>query len=182
MVLLGCVVPSLPFPLPTSHSLIYLNTGILPIFQWLISLERTPQPTKRLHNIERLQGWSMLGFFPLEQLSYLISKDVVPATLPAPASLLPFASTSSKLANSNLTKPIEVDVNRLGMLSCRFWAAYVLLQFAHMEEDRKLLVMKHKAYKRAGMSAAQKRELRASWDALFNQFVANLGYLPMTIH
>ncbi|KAL1666901.1 hypothetical protein GGF50DRAFT_49614 [Schizophyllum commune] len=156
--------------------------GILPIFQWLISLERTPQPTKRLHNIERLQGWSMLGFFPLEQLSYLISKDVVPATLPAPASLLPFAYTSSKLADSNLTKPIEVDVNRLGMLSCRFWAAYVLLQFAHMEEDRKLLVMKHRAYKRAGMSAAQKRELRASWDALFNQFVANLGYLPMTIH
>ncbi|KAL1737978.1 hypothetical protein HDZ31DRAFT_12066, partial [Schizophyllum fasciatum] len=145
--------------------------GILPIFQWLISLERTPQPTRRLHNIERLQGWSMLGFFPLEQLSYLISKDVVPATLPSVKSLYDSAAP-----------PAQVDLGRLGVLSCRFWAAYVVLQFAHMEEDRKLLIMKHRAYKRAGMTPGQKKELRASWDALFNQFIANLGYLPMTIH
>ncbi|TRM64399.1 hypothetical protein BD626DRAFT_455718 [Schizophyllum amplum] len=145
--------------------------GILPIFQWLISLERNAQPTRRLHNIERMQGWSMLGFFPLEQLSYLISKDVVPSTLPSVKSLYDPSA-----------KPVGVDVNRLGMLSCRFWAAYVFLQFAHMEEDRKLLIMKHRTFKRSGMTPEQKKELQASWDVLFNQFIANLAYLPMTIH
>ncbi|KAH9167832.1 hypothetical protein EDB89DRAFT_2206507 [Lactarius sanguifluus] len=40
------------------------TSGMLPIIQWLIALERAPTPTRRLLTIERTQGWSMHAFFP----------------------------------------------------------------------------------------------------------------------
>ncbi|KAI9463229.1 hypothetical protein BJY52DRAFT_1115715, partial [Lactarius psammicola] len=55
--------------------------GVLPIIQWLISLERAPPPTRCL-TIERTQGWSILVFFPLRQFSFLRTNDFVSAALP----------------------------------------------------------------------------------------------------
>lgn len=44
--------------------------GLLPIIQWLSSIERNRPPTRRLLTLERLQGWSMLAYYPLEHLYY----------------------------------------------------------------------------------------------------------------
>jgi hypothetical protein len=62
---------------------------------------------------------------------------------------------------------------------------YVILQFAHLREDRKLLKMREKTLKKAkgtGPNAAEKEELRQRWDAFWNEVVVNVGYLPLTIH
>jgi hypothetical protein len=117
----------------------------------------------------------MLFYYPLEHLSYLVSHSILPASVPSPRSLI---GTSSK--------PVHLDVNKLGIWSTRFWAAYVALQFAHLREDAKLLGKRERAVLKAkgkGVNLeAEKAEVRRRWDALLNELVVNLGYLPLTIH
>ena len=146
---------------------------MLPIFQWLISLERKPQPTRRLRAIERLQGWAMLGYYPLEHLSYLVSHGIIPARIRNPVSVF-----SGK-------KTVGLDADVLGRWSCRFWALYVLLQFAHLGEDRQLLRSRQRALRKArgvGLTGLEKQELGQRWDGWWSEVVVNIGYLPMTIH
>jgi len=148
--------------------------GLLPIFQWLISLERTPPATRTLLTIERLQGWSMLAYYPLEHLYYLGAHGIIPSKMPSPAS---FLSAKKKLIN--------LDPGKLGLWSCRFWAVYVILHFAHLIEDRKLLKQRHSSIRKAkgtGLTREEKIEIQQRWDAFWSEVVINLGYLPLTIH
>lgn len=148
--------------------------GLLPIFQWLISLERSPPSTRNLLTIERLQGWSMLAYYPLEHLWYLLSHEIIPSTVTSPLSLF-----SSKI------KKVKLDADRVGMWSCRFWALYVVLHFAHLVEDRKILQQRQLMMKKAkgtGLTQTEKQELKQRWDAFWSEVVINVGYLPLTIH
>lgn len=152
----------------------HLLLGLLPIFQWLISLERTPPATRTLLTIERLQGWSMLAYYPLEHLYYLGAHGIIPSKMPSPAS---FLSAKKKLIN--------LDPGKLGLWSCRFWAVYVILHFAHLIEDRKLLKQRHSSIRKAkgtGLTREEKIEIQQRWDAFWSEVVINLGYLPLTIH
>ncbi|KAF7312216.1 TPR-REGION domain-containing protein [Mycena indigotica] len=148
--------------------------GLLQIFQWLISLERTQQPTRNLLTIERLQGWSMLGYYPLEHLSYLRTHDVIPASVSSPVSI--FDSTA---------KPISLDSGFLSRWSCRFWASYIVLQFAHLREDRQLLQFQQRALRRKSrgtVTAAEKQDLARKWDAYFSGLLVNACNLPLALH
>lgn len=151
--------------------------GLLPIFQWLISLERSPPATRTLLTIERLQGWSMLAYYPLEHLYYLVSHNIIPSTITSPLSFFSSSKTAKKL---------KLDANKLSLWSTRFWALYVLLHFAHLIEDRKLLIQRHKALKMskggAGLTKEEKKEMGERWDAFWSEVVINLGYLPLTVH
>lgn len=135
--------------------------GVLPIIQWMIALERAPPPTRRLLTIERTQGWSMLAFFPLQHLSFLRTNDLVPAA------------------------PV-LDDRAVGHWSSRFWMAYVVLQLAHLREDRALLVKRHRALDklsaREKLQPQERTELARRWDAWYNELAVNLSFLPMTIH
>ncbi|KAG5647339.1 hypothetical protein DXG03_000407 [Asterophora parasitica] len=147
--------------------------GLLPIIQWLVSLERNPQPTRNLLTIERLQGWSMLGYYPLEHISYLLSHGLIPATIPSLASLI-----------SSSAKPIKLNSGKLGMWSTRFWALYVLLQLAHLREDKKLLQLRQRNLRKAkvALTPTEKQELKQRWDSYYSELITNLAYLPLTIH
>jgi hypothetical protein len=116
----------------------------------------------------------MLAYYPLEHLYYLCSHGVIPSTIPSLRSL--FSSTA---------KPIILDLDAVGIWSSRFWALYVILQFAHLREDRKLLKMRERSLRKAkgsSISASEKEELRQRRDAYWNEVVVNIGYLPLTIH
>ena len=145
---------------------------MLPIIQWLISLERTPPPTRRLLTIERTQGWSMLAFYPLHHLSYFRKHDVIPPTLSLPAGL--FSSE----------KPRQVTINHavLPLWSSRFWAAYIVLQLAHLREDRTLLIKKQRAISRLSSMEKERVEIARRWDRWYNELAVNLSFLPMTVH
>ncbi|KAF8173042.1 hypothetical protein BJ912DRAFT_88082 [Pholiota molesta] len=148
--------------------------GLLPIVQWLISLERSPPATRRLLTIERLQGWSMLAYYPLEHLYYLGLRGIIPSTIPSPFSL--FSPKKTRLT---------LDFNKIALWSTRFWAAYVFLHFAHLIEDRKLLKQRHSSIRKAkgtGLSREEKKEMQERWDAFWSEVVINLGYLPLTVH
>jgi hypothetical protein len=147
---------------------------MLPIIQWLISLEHTPPPTRRLLTIERTQGWSMLAFYPLQHLSYFRKHDLIPTALPLPA-VLPSQSS---------VKPRQATINvaAVSRWSTRLWATYIVLQLAHLREDRTLLIKKQRALKRLGAAEKEHVELARRWDRWYNELAVNLSFLPMTIH
>ena len=152
----------------------FIPSGLLPILKWLISLERSPPATRNLLTIERLQGWSMLAYYPLEHVYYLGSQGIIPTVITSPLSL--FSSKKKKLS---------LDLNVLALWSCRFWAAYIVLHFAHLLEDRKLLRQRYNSLRKAkgtGLTPGEKLEMRQRWDAFWSEVVINLGYLPLTIH
>ncbi|PVG04223.1 hypothetical protein CPB86DRAFT_721925 [Serendipita vermifera] len=140
--------------------------GLLPILQWLISLERTPPPTRRLLTIERIQGLSMLVYYPFEHLYYLGSQGILPIS--------------------------KQRTGKYSLWSCRAWALYVCLQFLHLREDWKLLKRRERALARDAamgknhLTAAEElqlaTEMKTRKGALLNELVVNLGYLPLTIH
>lgn len=166
--ILGYVFP----PFRRRLNQIFDETGLLPILQWMISMERNPPPTRALLTIERLQGWSMLAYYPLEHLYYLRAHSLIPATIPSIASLL-----------GRTSKRIHLSANSLAMWSCRAWAVYVILQFAHLMEDRKLLLMKEKTLRQGkGVVAEDKEDLRNKWDSFWNEVVANSANLPLALH
>lgn len=151
-----------------------LSPGLLPIYQWLTSLERMPPPTRSLLTIERLQGWSMLLYYPFEHLYYLRSNGLLPATI---SLSLPFIKAL----------PVKLDTTKLALWSTRAWAVYVFLQLAHLREDGRLLKLRERALTKVkGKSSrevdAEQLELSLRRNALLNEFIANLGNLPLTIH
>ncbi|KZT67474.1 hypothetical protein DAEQUDRAFT_729131 [Daedalea quercina L-15889] len=155
--------------------------GLLPIVQWLTAIERNPPPTRQLLTIERLQGWAMLAYYPLEHTYYMLAHDVIPATfaLPTLASFIPF------VASKPTGKLVTLNKGAFGLWSCRFWAAYILLQFVHLKEDHNLLKMREKAVnkcKQAVSYPAEREELRKRWDAFWGEVVVNAAYLPQALH
>jgi hypothetical protein len=136
----------------------------------------------------------MLLYYPLEHLSYLLSHSVIPTSVPSPSSFIsniPFVSSFLSSGSSVKLNEVHLDANVLSIWSTRFWAAYVGLQFLHLREDAKLLgrrersIAKAKGKAGSGGTAAyevEKAEVRKRWDALLNELVVNLGYLPLTIH
>jgi hypothetical protein len=145
----------------------------------MVALERAPPPTRLLHNLERIQGWSMLFYCPIEAVAYLSSHNV--------------------LSISPSTQ------NKLWLNSARAWALYVGLQLLHLVEDNRLLRLRARALERSrghptpsalkagGESekalSVEQVQTRNMWDelddrkaAILNEFWVNLGYLPLTIH
>jgi hypothetical protein len=145
---------------------------MLPIIQWLISLERAPPPTRRLLTIERTQGWSMLACYPLQHLSYLRKHDLIPTTLPLPPGLPSFGKP----------RRVTIDGAAVSAWSSRLWAAYIVLQLAHLREDRTLLIKKQRALSRLSSMEKERAELARRWDTWRNELAVNLSFLPMTIH
>ena len=88
----------------------------------------------------------MLAYYPLEHLAYLCSHGIIPNSIPTLQSLF-----------SSAAKPITLDTNWMGKWSCRFWALFVLLQFAHLREDRKLLMMREKTLRKAKGNRVDRR-------------------------
>jgi hypothetical protein len=116
----------------------------------------------------------MLAYYPLEHLYYLGSHGIIPSSIPSPFSIF-----------SEKKKNLALDFNKLGLWSCRFWAIYVVLHFAHLLEDRKLLKQRHSSIRKAkgtGLTKDEKKEMQQRWDAFWSEVVINLGYLPLTIH
>lgn len=146
-------------------------SGLLPIFQWLTSLERSPPPTRALLNIERIQGWSMLLYYPLEHLYYLRSKGILPSTLNISLPLLK-------------TFTVQLNTLKLALWSTRAWLLYVVLQFGHLKEDAKLLEQRTRTVSKTKGEEAQseKASLSRRWDALWSEFFSNVGNLPLSIH
>lgn len=96
-----------------------------------MSLERQPYSTRKLRTIERLQAWSILLYYPLEHISYLLNHSILPAELsltkPVPKTL----ETKSRGVT------IKLDSGKLTRASIGFWGVYLVLQLVHLYDDSK---------------------------------------------
>jgi hypothetical protein len=112
----------------------------------------------------------MLIYYPLEHFYYFTSHSILPSRFsPSPA------------ANA-----------KIAVWSCRAWAAYVVLQFLHLREDWKLLKLRERALRRdsnkmtgdgeASLTSVERTEVAQRNNAIWNEFMVNVGYLPLTLH
>ncbi|KAI8979806.1 peroxisomal biogenesis factor 11 [Mycotypha africana] len=87
--------------------------GLLPMIQYMNYLEYNPPSTSIALTIERLQNWANVIYYPLEHIYWLGAHQVIPLS--------------------------EQKTNKIGMWSCRFWAAYVILEYGRLLEQYKHL-------------------------------------------
>ncbi|KAJ3056277.1 hypothetical protein HK097_007489 [Rhizophlyctis rosea] len=134
--------------------------GLIPLLQWALISEQNPPPTPRLQLLTRLQNLVNAAYYPLEHAYWLGLHNVIPM--------------------SDKTR------DKLGVWSCRFWAAYVVLYFAQLWEEHLLLGKREKALgKRVadeGLLEPEKRALLEEKKALVLNTVVNAAYFPLTIH
>lgn len=133
-----------------------------------MSLSKYPPATTKLATIERFQCYAMLAYYPLEHLFYLRVHDIIPPFIWVPWSW----------------KPQLLHPGKLVKWSCRFLVVYLLLQFAHLHEDRNLLLQKEKALAKAsGKEAeAERVELKKKWAALKIATISTACKLPTGLH
>ncbi|RIA95013.1 peroxisomal biogenesis factor 11 [Glomus cerebriforme] len=135
--------------------------GLLPLIQWMIHIEHHPPVTPLLLHIERIQNFTMILYYPLEHIWWLAYHKIIDIT--------------------------DTRLNKIGIWSCRFWAAYVILQFWHLAIEWKL-------YKRQSRNIIkkvdgdedeirkEKRAIKAGRERIIRDTIVNIGYLPLTMH
>ncbi|KAI8617623.1 peroxisomal biogenesis factor 11 [Chytriomyces sp. MP71] len=150
---------------PVSDTRILLRYyGLIPLFQWILFSERNPPPTPFLRIIYRLQNMSNLFYYPLEHLYYLGAHKVVPMS--------------------------DETLNRVGLWSCRFWAAYVVLYFLQLYQEHRLLELRQlRLTQRSRSNAeskdvirAEQRSIASDMHSLLINTIINAAYFPLTMH
>ncbi|KAI7907064.1 peroxisomal biogenesis factor 11 [Cokeromyces recurvatus] len=139
--------------------------GLLPMIQYMNYLEYHPPSTKLALTIERLQNWANIIYYPLEHIYWLGAHDVIPLS--------------------------EEKTNKIGIWSCRFWAAYVILEYGRLMEQYKDLKRREtgllKRIKAGDIETCEDPEaemasIKAERITMFVNTCINTGYLPLTIH
>ncbi|KAL2915327.1 hypothetical protein HK105_205192 [Polyrhizophydium stewartii] len=137
--------------------------GLLPLVQWIIQSEKNPSPSPVIQTLTRLQNFVNVCYYPLEHVYWLALHNVIPMA--------------------------EETRNKIGMWSCRFWAAYVVLYFYQLFEEKKALDQRRIEFKAAvadGASQdvvkAERAAIRRQSQALLVNTIINAAYFPLTIH
>ena len=91
-------------------------------------MERRQCTTRGLRTIERLQAWSILLYWPLEHITYLLGHDLIPAEL----SLAPSVNASKSRGAM-----IKLDAGKLTRASMGLWGLYLGLQLINLYNDNK---------------------------------------------
>ncbi|KAG0357594.1 peroxisomal biogenesis factor 11 [Gamsiella multidivaricata] len=147
--------------------------GLLPLIQWMQYVDTQPSPSPLLLLIDRLQNICNLIYYPLEHIYWLGAHEVIPISME--------------------------KTNKIAIWSCRFWAAYVVLQFVHLAEEFRLhktrlqsiqgqIKAADKKAKETGEPAdktvykTELAALRAEKKGIIINTIINTGYLPLTVH
>ncbi|KAF9160929.1 hypothetical protein DFQ27_004185 [Actinomortierella ambigua] len=147
--------------------------GLLPLVQWMQYVDSNPSPSPLLLFLDRLQNICNLIYYPLEHIYWLGAHEVIPISMK--------------------------KTNAIAIWSCRFWAAYVLLQFVHLGEEYRLYkqrltglqaqIKEADAQARASGAPVDKTvyktemaALKAEKKGILINTIINTGYMPLTVH
>ncbi|WWC71443.1 uncharacterized protein I206_105399 [Kwoniella pini CBS 10737] len=173
--------------------------GLLPILTWLLSLHPNPLQSipKLVYSINKqglaafsspktlptLQALSLLLYYPLEHLTWLYSKGVIPLNAQRAA--------------------------KAGLWSVRFWALYVLLDIYKLRQTYSSLLQRTKLLRNSKPEIKEKEAegyelskseqtpvqqsteedkitmkgaLTKDWKVWKNDVMINAGYAPLTVH
>eukprot|EP00842_Homolaphlyctis_polyrhiza_P005152 jgi/Hompol1/5638/HPOL_004608-RA len=157
--------------------------GLINLAQYVIKSELSPPQSPILRTVIRLQNVANAAYYPLEHVYWLALHKVI--------------EISDELRD------------KIGMWSCRCWAAYVVLYFYQLYEEKSVLDHRRAALKRAlaansaaktsqAVSTADPSSQKAQWDAeaikaeriaireesnaLLLNTIVNTAYFPLTVH
>jgi len=157
-------------PLIGDSRMLFRFWGILPIIQWLLSHSKYPPATSRLLKLERWQIFTMLAYFPTEQLYYLRVHDIIPSAITLPV----------------VGKTVTLNAKKLLQASSRFYLAYIILEFFRLKERSGLLYAKQKALNKTNANNveanAEKAELENNWNVHKLTAAYNAFRLPGALH
>lgn len=154
-------------------------TGILAMLSYLKRIEAQPYKTRRLRTIERLQGWSILLYYPLEHLAYLIGHGVVPAewTISRPAA-------SQLIGEKVQSRSFKVPVGKIVQASMGLWGLYTALQLVHYWDDIKDLAAEaaNLSKTKVGPTKQKLAEINRKRTLILGETIAQLCNLPLALH
>ncbi|KAI8145604.1 peroxisomal biogenesis factor 11 [Fennellomyces sp. T-0311] len=139
--------------------------GLLPMVQYMNYIEFHPPATPLALGIERLQNWCNIIYYPLEHIYWLGAHQVIPLS--------------------------DDKTNKIGIWSCRFWAAYVVLEYGRLAEQYRCLKKREtgllKRIKAGDVETdedpeAEMASIKAERSSIFVNTMINSGYLPLTVH
>lgn len=134
------------------------------------ALERSPPESRVQLTLQRIQGLSMLVFYPLEYVSFLSA---------------PFAP----LIRPSVLSPEKAAL--AGLWSIRAWGVYVVCQVLVARNDYVALLKKEKLLAKSVLdsekekftsSAADLEAIRKKKTALRCSLIANISRLPVILH
>lgn len=132
--------------------------GILAVLRAISALERSPNTSLTLRNLQRLQGISILLFYPLEYISFFSS---------------PLAPVLHGVSPSMS--------QRAQIWSIRAWGAYVFLQILLLGEEWNELVRKENILT-TDIDDVRDGGIKKRKQAIIYQLLANISRLPVIIH
>ncbi|KAI8908637.1 hypothetical protein PhCBS80983_g03927 [Powellomyces hirtus] len=155
---------------PVADTRILLRySGLIPLLQWTLHSESSPAATAKQQFLIRAQNAVNFIYYPLEHAYWLGLHGVIPMT------------------------PKTRDT--IGIWSCRFWAAYVVLYFAQLYDDHITLRQRERALLKKKVKVddsneaphvsdvvAQVEALKAERKALTINSIINAAYFPLTVH
>ncbi|KAJ1675496.1 hypothetical protein EV182_001155 [Spiromyces aspiralis] len=137
-------------------------TDLVPMWHYVRYVEQNPSKSQTLHAIDRLQNLLLLCYYPLEHIYWLGAHKIIPI------------SDEASLTSS--------------IWSCRFWAGWVVVQFAHLWVERRILRKRKQACLTRPCKGGA-NEMEAELDQIekaerdwYIQLLINAAYLPLTIH
>lgn len=114
---------------------------------WLISIEHTNPKSRALRTIRRSQAWSLLLYYPLEHLSYLLNHELIPKELSLP---LPVAAERLDAKARGLS--VKLDAGKLTRASMPLWGIYTALQLVVLLKDREEMLAKERSLHKTTVS------------------------------
>lgn len=135
---------------PSSTNLIFPPSGIIPVLASLPSLlsSSSAKTDPSAHLINCLQTLSLLLYYPLENLSYLSGKGVFPLSPAREASWSTW--------------------------SCRFWAAYVVLDVWRLARQREGMRIKERVLRMQGGEKEDVEALKREKESWLEEVVVNV--------
>lgn len=136
--------------------------GLLPMLQWIIASEMNPNKNINIKWLIRLQNISNVIYYPLEHIYWLAAHKVI--------------------TMSDSTR------DKIGMWSCRFWMAYVVLYFIQLREEhldykKETRWLKSKIKKDADNTEypARLKAIKLSEKTWLVNLLVNSAYFPLTM-
>jgi len=133
--------------------------GILAVMKGLSALERSSHASLAQLNLQRIQGISMLIFYPLEYISFFSS----------PLAPVLYGVSASKSLRAQIW-------------SIRTWGAYVVLQIVLLGQEWKELVRKERSPTTGIADVKDNNSIRKRKRAITYQLLANIFRLPVILH